>query len=313
MIARNRIVTFYFYCKSCKYDLAQFIIAVIHDTGHASMIGQHSKKVMGYAVRVKSCRVCDHAAKEGQIAREHDCRKNWEGSAKAMEPSMVVEMVRKANETVSIGTLVGDDDTTTIARVRADVDESIEKCSDKNHVRKSLANELYKVRDRHKNKLSVKTISYLQKCFTYAVDQNRGDSAGLRKSLETIIPHTFDDHKPCADNDVPWCGYISAPDGYRHKSLPHGRGLSDAGLRVDLEAVFSSYIANAEKLSKLKSSQANESFNNTVASKAPKSKHYSGSESLSFRVSAAVCQKNDGYSYMTRVSSRHKALFSINV
>ena len=142
-------------------------------------------------MRVKSCRVCDHAAKEGQIAREHDCRKNWEGSAKAMEPSMVVEMVRKANETVSIGTLVGDDDTTTIARVRADLDESIEKCRDKNHVRKSLANELYKVRDRHKNKLSVKTISYLQKCFTYAVDQNRGDSAGLRKSLETIIPHTL--------------------------------------------------------------------------------------------------------------------------
>ena len=269
MIAKNRLVRFYFYCKSFKYDLAQFTIAVIHDTGHASMIGLHSKKIKGYAVLVKSCRVCDHVAKEEQMARNHDCRKNWEGSAKAMEPSMVVEMVRKANETVSIGTLLGDDDTTTIARVCADVDEFNEKCSDKIHVRKSLANELYKVRDRHKNKLSVKTMI----CFTCAVDQNRDDSAGLRKSLETIIPHTFDDHKPCGDNDVPWCGYISAPNGYRHKTLPHCRGLSDAGLRVDLEAVFSSYITNAEKLSKLESSQANESFNNTVASIAPKSKH----------------------------------------
>ena len=109
------------------------------------------RKIKGYAVLVKSCRVCDHAAKEGQMARKHDCGKNWEGSAKAMEPSMVVEMVRKANETVSIGTLVGDDDTTTIARVCADVDEFNEKCSDNNHVRKSLANELEKVRDRHKN------------------------------------------------------------------------------------------------------------------------------------------------------------------
>ena len=67
-----------------------------------------------------------------------------------MEPSMVVEMVQKVNEDLKIGTIIGDDDTTTIARVRTEVDDVIQKCSDKNYVRKSLSNELYKVRDRHK-------------------------------------------------------------------------------------------------------------------------------------------------------------------
>ena len=184
--------------------------------GHASMIGRNSKKVMGYAVRCKTCRVCDHASARKVPSRVHDCRKNWHGSAKAMEPSMVVEMIQKANESVKIGTIIGDDDTIAIARVRAEVDESIQKCSDKNHVWKSLSNELYKVKDKHKHKLSVRSISHLQKCFTYAIDQNRGDAAGLAANLQAIIPHTFDNHEHCEQQDVKWCGYLSAPEVYRH-------------------------------------------------------------------------------------------------
>ena len=65
-----------------------------------------------------------YAAKIGQMPREYDCRENWERSAKAMEPGIVAEMVRKANEMVSIGTLVGNDDTTSIAKFLADVDKS---------------------------------------------------------------------------------------------------------------------------------------------------------------------------------------------
>ena len=38
-----------------------------------------------------------------------------------------------------------------------------------------------------------------------------------------------------------------------------------------------------------------------MASKCPKSKHYSGSESMIYRVSAAVCQKNIGHTYVDHV------------
>ena len=80
----------------------------------------------------------------------------------------------------------------------------------------------------------------------------------------------------------------------------------------DLENVFSSYVQNAEKLAKLEGSQAHESFNNIVASKAPKNMHFSGFESLSYRVSAAVSQKNDGHTYITRVSpTKSSSMFAL--
>lgn len=57
----------------------------------------------------------------------------------------------------------------------------------------------------------------------------------------------------------------------------------------------------AKKLANLSSSQDNESLNNTIASKAPKVKHYSASASLSYRVGTAVLKKNEGYSYVSKV------------
>jgi hypothetical protein len=50
----------------------------------------------------------------------------------------------------------------------------------------------------------------------------------------------------------------------------------------------------ADKLVKVGSTQNNESFNKTVARKKPKSYFYSGSESTSFRVAAALAKENIG-------------------
>lgn len=54
------------------------------------------------------------------------------------------------------------------------------------------------------------------------------------------------------------------------------------------------------RLSRLDSSNCNESFNNTLISKAPKDMHYSEDGSLAHRLYAAVCQKNEGYSYVPK-------------
>ena len=66
-----------------------------------------------------------------------------------------------------------------------------------------------------------------------------------------------------------------------------------------LSAIFTNLDAN--KLAFLSSTQANESFNNTVVSKAPKARHYSDSSSLQFRLCASVSQKNEGYNYIANV------------
>ena len=70
-------------------------------------------------------------------------------------------------------------------------------------------------------------------------------------------------------------------------------------LALSLSELFTSL--NANKLAFLSSTQANESFNNTVACKAPKAKHYSDSSSLQFRLCAGVSQKNEGYGYIASV------------
>ena len=242
------------------------------------MIGCQTKKCVGYSVRSKCCKVCEVAQHTGKAAKEHDCRKNWDGSAKAMEADMVVEMVKTAKEKdVIVGTMVGDEDSTSISRARKEVSVDIQKRSDSNHVKMILFNSLYSLQKKHKQ-LSVKVIKYLQKCFSYMVLQNKGDASGIRKGLMALSLHPFDDHSNC---DEKWWRFLNEPSS-KFQSLPYGRPLSGEILQADILQIFEKFEEQAEKLRDLKSSQANESLNNTVASKAHKSAHYSGSESLSF-------------------------------
>ena len=56
-----------------------------------------------------------------------------------------------------------------------------------------------------------------------------------------------------------------------------------------------------ENLAHVQSTNGNENMNHMIARKAPKSVTYSESESLDFRVSAAVAQKNEGRQYVLQV------------
>lgn len=58
-------------------------------TGHASMIDHTTGKVISYAVRCKKCISC---AKDDNN-NDHDCRRNWDKSSKAMESDMAIEML----------------------------------------------------------------------------------------------------------------------------------------------------------------------------------------------------------------------------
>lgn len=120
-----------------------------------------------------------------------------------------------------------------------------------------------------------------------------------KKNLGAIVPHAFGKHEDC---DASWCGYHKDPGNFTHKSLPHGKDLKDEKLQKDLEAVVEVFAKKAERLVHLGSSQANESLNNSIGSKAPKIRHYGASEYNDFRVACTVSQKNCGYSYVGDVS-----------
>ena len=54
------------------------------------MIGLRSGKVIAYGTRTKRCAryVGLRASRKGERPRSHDCRLNWSGSSKAMEPDI---------------------------------------------------------------------------------------------------------------------------------------------------------------------------------------------------------------------------------
>lgn len=49
--------------------------------GYGTIIGFLSGKILDYAERIRKCKYCDMGRKKD----DHDCRKNFEGSAKVME------------------------------------------------------------------------------------------------------------------------------------------------------------------------------------------------------------------------------------
>ena len=103
-------------CKSLFTCFGLNLICLFIIAGHASFIGAKTGKLIGYEVRCKKCAICDAAARLNIEVRQHDCRKNWSGSAKAMEPDLAVSMLKTfKDKDASIKTITMDDDSTTIA------------------------------------------------------------------------------------------------------------------------------------------------------------------------------------------------------
>jgi len=104
----------------------------------------------------------------------------------------------------------------------------------------------------------------------------------------------YGQHEHCGD----WCKSKGGKDK-GHSNLPHGIPLVDIDARLALDNLIAPYIKNVQKLMTTGTSQTNESLNNVAWSKAPKSRNYNRSESFDFRMSTAVLQFNEGYSYLS--------------
>nr|XP_022341895.1 uncharacterized protein LOC111135807 isoform X1 [Crassostrea virginica] len=191
-------------------------------SGHASMIGEQTGKIVSYAVRCKKCRFCESTVEIETT--NHDCRKNWQKSSKAMESDMAVEMLHDLEtRNFHVKQLIMDNDSTTFAKAKASFDPNIKKISDFNHTKKNLISKLYDIKKLKKYPLlGPKTIQHLSKCFAYAVKSNR-DTSTLQKNLECIPSHVFGNHNSCQSQ---WCRYLQDPENYRPVNLPYGKYLS---------------------------------------------------------------------------------------
>lgn len=136
-------------------------------------------------------------------------------------------------------------------------------------------------------------ISYLEKCFTCTLYQNKCDDDGMSVALKAIVPHAFGDHAKCS---IEWCGYLKNPSEYKHTGLPDGRDLQGTALQKCLNDVINKYTTPEmlKKIAPLSSSQKNEAVNSVIGTKSIKIRYYGGSESNDFRIAAGVAQVNDG-------------------
>jgi len=79
-----------------------------------------------------------------------DYRKNFEGSLKTMEADAGVELLTKSkvleDAKLSVGVLIGDEDSSTIANINKTSNKVVYKLADKNHLIKlHFVNDLYKL------------------------------------------------------------------------------------------------------------------------------------------------------------------------
>ncbi|KAK0071999.1 hypothetical protein PV325_012047, partial [Microctonus aethiopoides] len=146
--------------------------------------------------------------------------------------------------------------------------------------------------------LNASAIKYLDSSFKYCVMKNKGNELEMARAIENIPQHCFNNHKNCGE----WCRYLKDPNSYQHSTI--GEGFTDPRLYEILTNIFSTLAKKANGFSGGVSSNPNESFNCTVASKAPKSKMYGTSASYSFRVDFAVNKKNDGEKFIVELAKK---------
>lgn len=273
------------------YTKVIYLIVFYLNLGHSALIGYRSGKIMGYAIRNKYCR-CIYK----NLPANHECTVNYSGSSKAMEPDMAVELVVEnpnlKKENTKIGVIISDDDASIISAVRRASNEPIQKWSDSNHSAKSVANALYNL------KVNQSVVKYFTRNFSYVIKQNKNNSDEVEKSVKNIVPHAYGEHANCGI----WCKFAVEKENYRHHGLPKGKPFDNHSIRDKLEQIFNRFANNASKLSACSSIQKNESYNNLVLSKHPKARFYGASRTLHPRVEAAVCQSNEGTSYITKIN-----------
>ncbi|XP_071138472.1 uncharacterized protein [Mytilus edulis] len=200
-----------------------------------------------------------------------------------------------------ISQVVGDDDSTGFDRAKLLMpNSSMVKIIDKKHIKHNIIKKVNDLKSKHRE-LSGMVAESIVKNVSYVLEQNIANPEGIEKGFHATVNHMYGDHQYCTEN---WCGYLKNKQNYVHSNLPYGKDLSSASLKSDLEKLFlKQMVPQSDKLSKLGSSQANESVNNIIDLKAPKTKHFSSSSSLNNRVSSAVLQKNEGYHYISELNT----------
>lgn len=157
---------------SVSYDMGWSKRGRAHNslTGHGAVMGSLTGKALDFTTKTKLCRTCQSARQTGGNPKLHDCRLNHQMSSKSMEPPSTVELFKRApvqgNTPAKYAVFIGDDDCSTLSKIREEVVYHVEKWSDTVHAKRTLINHLHKLKSeisflRGESVLSNKVVEYL--------------------------------------------------------------------------------------------------------------------------------------------------------
>lgn len=142
------------------------------------MIGSKTGEIVGFGVMPKTCRTCSYYKNES-CEKYHNCRKKWskiDGSSNGSHHHYNTE-----SKGHKVRTLDMDYDTSTICKIRSEVNPVIEKCSDKNHTLKNFTNHLFTLqKEKYRRILCTKVLNHIRKCFLDAVSSSREGSQSTK-------------------------------------------------------------------------------------------------------------------------------------
>lgn len=192
-------------------------------TGHASLIGYHTGKVIGIGTKNLYCKVCWSFLENGKVdkekenfPRDHNCTRNHELSPGAMEPAILIEILNELlDDDIIVNIFIGDGDSASLAAVREKnpyvaYGLTVEKWDCYLHATRNYANKLRTVAANASN-LSAK-FSDVMKAQVRSIIKKRNTELqsnpgakddliqALHKDIMTLPKHVLKDHSACPES-----------------------------------------------------------------------------------------------------------------
>ncbi|KAE8751166.1 hypothetical protein FOCC_FOCC002250 [Frankliniella occidentalis] len=271
--------------------------------------------------RGSECTTCDTAFKKNVEPPIHDCAKNWDGSATAMESDMIVAGFNEsiARHKLQYRYYIGDGDSSTYPQIRAQCayGHLVVKLHCANHVTVRLSdhlhnlvkNTLYPVGARNALKAVVSDqlarpqtrIDRLVKGVRTAIrtcEEQQLGVAALQEALRNAPFHAFGRHDGCGD----WCRRRDAETPERDEVDTARQG----GLFQAIQADVDSLIRKSDTLVRNQTTNAAENFMSLLA-KANGGKrvpHWKG-PGWAYRADMAVINHSEGSGYHAAPLKKH--------
>lgn len=296
-----------------------------HKRGHTSHFGVgvavelNSGLVIDYSVQSNYCQVCAQGPKPGSQEYEEwfeshspDCQKNFQGSAHAMEVEAASVIFGRSVErhNMQYTTVLCDGDSKAFSKVASLglYDKEVKKEDCINHVAKRMYAGLDALKKAKKGlggkgKLTNVKMKQLTNYYACALKDNAPDVPAMQRGVFATLLHSYstDDeprHTACPTGRDSWCHFNRSKAleaaGEPPASRPHKPAFSRE-LAKELVPVYNRLSRSdlLERCSRMKTQNANESFNALVWKRCPKVE-FASLKTVESAVALAVLEFNLG-------------------